>query len=278
MKHILDDAAVEAFRRRLTEDEKSPATIRKYLRDLQGLQAWAGDSTAITKELVIAYKQQLLEQYGITTVNGALAALNSFFKSAGWYDCVVRSLRVQRASFRSRELSREEYFRLLAAAETRGDRRLSLVMQTLCATGIRISELRFITAEALAERQARVSLKGKTRTVLLPLALCQSLEQYVREQKIRSGSIFVTRSGMPLDRSNIFRSMKGLCQEAGVEPGKVFPHNLRHLFACTYYQAEKDLAHLADILGHSSVDTTRIYLLKSSGEQARQIEHLGLVI
>lgn len=280
MEHYIDEEKITCFEHLLIEDEKCAATRDKYVRDVRKLLAYAGESGRITKEIMIAYKQYLVERYAVATVNGILASVNSFLKKMNWYDCVVKSLKVQREAFRSRnrELTREEYYRLLEAARARGNERIYLVMETICATGIRVSELPFITAESLCTGRARVSLKGKTRTVILSQTLCRKLKQYIKERKIQKGSIFVTKNGHPLDRSNIFREMKSLCEEAGVDREKVFPHNLRHLFACTYYQKEKDISHLADLLGHSSVDTTRIYLVKSSEEQEQQMECLGLVI
>lgn len=278
--HYISEEKISRFERLLTEDEKCKATRKKYSRDVRELFVYAGENGLITKETVISYKQHLVEIYAVATVNAKLASINSFFKKMNWYDCVVKSLKVQREAFRlqERELTKEEYYHLLEAARDRGNRRLYLLMETICATGIRVSELPFVTVEALCTRRARVSLKGKTRTVILPTALCRELKQYVKEQEIQQGSVFVTRNGKNLNRSNIYREMKRLCREAGVDEKKVFPHNLRHLFACTYYQNEKDISHLADLLGHSSIDTTRIYLAKSSEEQERQMECLGLVI
>lgn len=275
----ISDEMVSQYRRILVEAEKSSATIEKYLYDIRNFQI-AMDGEAVTKERVIRYKEQLIEQYAVSSVNSILAALNGFFKYLQWYDCVVKSLKVQRDSFRSseRDLSKEEYYRLLEAAKKKGNHRLYLLMQTICATGIRVSELKFVTVEAISTGQARVMLKGKTRTVLLPTMLCRELRKYVREKKIQKGSIFTTRNGRPMDRSNICHEMKSLCDDANVQREKTFPHNLRHLFACTYFAREKDLPHLADLLGHSSINTTRIYTLVSGEEQARQIELLGLVV
>lgn len=280
MEHYMDPALIDVFERMLIDEEKCVSTRKKYVRDVKALLAYLGETGRVTKAAVIAYKQHLTERYAVATVNGMLASINSFFKKMSWYDCVVKSLRVQQAAFRppERELTKAEYYRLLHTAKAQGNERLYLLMQTLCGTGIRVSELPFITVEALAAGRARVTLKGKTRTILLPAALCRELRRYTRARRIRTGSVFVTSGGRPVDRSNVFREMKALCAEAGVDPRKVFPHNLRHLFACTYYQAEKDISHLADLLGHSSINTTRIYLMKSSTEQARQLEHLGLVI
>lgn len=276
----MDPALIDAFERMLIEEEKCASTRKKYVRDVKALFAYLGEPGCVTKAAVIAYKQHLTERYAVATVNAMLASINSFFKKMSWYDCVVKSLRVQQAAFRppERELTKAEYYRLLQTAKAQGNERLYLLMQTLCGTGIRISELPFITVEAVAAGRARVTLKGKTRAILLPAALCRELRRYTRARRIQTGSVFVTSGGRPVDRSNVFREMKAICTEAGVDPRKVFPHNLRHLFACTYYQAEKDISHLADLLGHSSINTTRIYLMKSSAEQVRQLEHLGLVI
>ncbi|MBS6396064.1 MAG: tyrosine-type recombinase/integrase [Clostridiales bacterium] len=279
MEHVWDYAMLEEFRNELLKEEKSAVTIEKYMRDVKAFFAHM-ENTAISKERVIGYKQDLRERYADTSVNSILAALNRFFKFAGWYDCTVKSLKVQKKAFRAgnRELTRKEYYQLLDAAKTKGDWKTFLVMETICSTGIRVGELRFITVEALHERRATVTLKNKTRTVILSEELCKVLKNYVQKEKIRHGSIFVTKSGKPLDRSNILHAMKALCENAEVTPSKVFPHNLRHLFACRYYQLEKDLSHLADLLGHSDINTTRIYTLRSDKEEAKRIEMLGLVV
>lgn len=280
MDHRMSKDEIEFFREKLVEAERSKATIEKYIRDVKAFWQYAGSELSVCKETVIGYKNYLVERYAAASVNSMLAAVNCFFKQLGWYDCVVKCLKVQREAFRShdRELGKEEYYRLLKAARDKGNERLYFVMESICATGIRISELRFITVEALYAGRARVNLKGKMRTVLLPSDLCRKLKRYIRERGINSGSVFVTREGKPLDRSNVLHDMKKLCGTAEVDEKKVFPHNLRHLFACAYYQAEKDLSHLADLLGHSSVNTTRIYMLVSGKEQVRQIERLGLVL
>lgn len=281
MSHIMSIAEIENFQNQLLGEEKSSATIEKYVRDVKAFLDYAGNEAiaVVSKEEVIRFKNYLMERYAVTSVNSMLAAVNCFFKKLGWHDCVVKSLKVQREAFRprERELTKEEYYRLLKAAKDKGNERLYYVMQCICSTGIRISELRFITVESLNTRRARVCLKGKTRTVLLPLELCRRLKGYVQERAIIRGSVFVTNSGKPLDRSNILHDMKALWKAAGVSRKKIFPHNLRHLFACTYYRVEKDLSHLADILGHSSVNTTRIYTLVSGEEQAKQIDMLGLI-
>ena len=279
MELTADKTIMERFESRLKEEEKSRATIEKYLRDAKAFAAFLGDAP-VTKDAVIRYKSHLSENYAVASANSMLAAVNSFLRFLECADCVVRTFKVQKAVFRSGELelSRNEYVRLVETAKRRGNRRLCLVMQTICATGIRISELPFVTVESLHTRRARVSLKGKTRTVILPMELCRELKRYVKSSGIQSGSVFVTRGGRPMDRSNILHAMKALCQEAGVEEGKVFPHNLRHLFAVTYYNVEKDICHLADLLGHSNVNTTRIYTLISCEMQERRLEGLGLVL
>ncbi len=279
MGNILSTALAEQFEDSLRADERSTATIQKYLRDIKNFLHFAGEGAVLTKEAVISYKEELAKRYTVASANSMLAALNAFLRFLGRADCAVKAFRVQKAVFRAREreLTKAEYIRLVETARRRGNRRLSLLMQTMCATGIRISELPFITAESLHTRRAVVSLKGKSRTVLLPMELCRALKSYAKERKIEKGSIFVTRSGRPMDRSNILHAMKKLCSEAGVDREKVFPHNLRHLFAVTYYNEEKDICHLADMLGHSSVNTTRIYTLVSCEVQEQRIERLGLV-
>jgi len=274
---------LQKFEENMKAGEKSRATITKYLRDaeqfLEELEK-PGEDGGITKERVILYKQWLAGRYAVSSVNSKLAAVNCFLRAAGREECTVKTFKVQKNVFRAkeRELTREEYVRLVKTARSRGKHQLCMLMQTLCATGIRISELPYITVEALHAGRAVVSLKGKTRIVLLPAKLCLELTAYVRAADIRSGSVFVTRSGKPLDRSNIFHSMKKLCDDAKVDKDKVFPHNLRHLFAVTYYKAEKDVCHLADILGHSNINTTRVYTIVSCEEQERQINGLGLLI
>lgn len=268
------------FKKNMKTEEKSQATIEKYLRDTKQFLEELGEGSEITKDRVIAYKESLAERYAVTSANSKVAAVNCFLRTAGCEGCSVKSFKVQKNVFRTkeRELTKEEYIRLVKTAQRHGKRQLGMLIQTICATGIRISELPYVTVEALYTRRAVVSLKGKTRIVLIPAELCRELTAYVRAENIRSGSIFVTRNGNPLDRSNIFHSMKKLCEDAEVDRDKVFPHNLRHLFAVTYYKAEKDVCHLADILGHSSINTTRIYTIISCEEQEQQINGLGLLI
>lgn len=278
MNNRLNEETVRQLERRLREEEKSKATIEKYCRDIRTFIRYAGQGTAITKELVIMYKRHLGEHYEVSSANSMLAALNYFLRFTGCEECMVKSFKLQKEAFRDREreLTREEYFQLLEEAKKKGDERLYMIMQTICATGIRISELPFITVSSLHSRRARVSLKGKVRTVLLPLELCNKLKSYTKKRGITTGSVFITKGGKPVDRSNILHAMKKLCKKAKVPESKVFPHNLRHLFAVTFYKVERDICHLADLLGHSNINTTRIYTLISCEEQERQLDRLCL--
>ena len=260
----------------LTEEEKSPLTIEKYLRDVQQFIAWL-DRRPLTKTETLGFKAYLIDRYATSSVNSMLSALNCYLAFIGRADCRVRIVKVQRTAFcaEERELSRAEYEKLLQAAKN--DRRLALLMQTIAATGIRVSEHRFITVEAARKGKAEVCCKGKVRTILLPQKLCKALLTFAKSLGILSGSIFIARSGKPLDRSRIWAEMKKLCKAAGVLAEKVFPHNLRHLFARTFYSMEKDVVRLADILGHSSIDTTRIYTVESGRVHRRQIEKMPLL-
>ncbi len=280
MSYVISDQHIENYRHYLILEERSEGTVRKYLRDLRTfLGALPGDK-AISKETVIAYKERLAKKYAVSTANAMLAAINGLFAFLGWHDCRVKPLKQQRRVFRdqARELTKAEYLRLLDAAGAKENRRLFYLMQTLCATGIRISELCFITVEAARTGRAEVTCKGKTRPVLLPKKLCRALLGYCREKRIAFGPIFVTRTGQPVNRSNVWAEMKRLCESAGVDPQKVFPQNFRHLFAVTFYNLEKDIAKLADLLGHASIETTRIYIMVSGEEHIRQVERLGLVV
>ncbi|MDO4281883.1 MAG: tyrosine-type recombinase/integrase [Peptococcaceae bacterium] len=279
MNHYLTPADLAAFRSHLQEEERSPGTIDKYGRDLRAFVRWLAGRT-VNKERVSAWKSSLQEAgYAPTTVNAMLASVHSFFAFAGWGDYRVKYLRIQRRLFRdtTRELTRADYERLVGTACARGQRRLALVIETIAATGIRVSELRYITVEAARDGRADIALKGKIRTILIPAKLRRKLLQYAKKQKTASGEIFLTRSGKSLSRRQIWAELKRLCKHAGVEPKKVFPHNLRHLFAVTYYKASNNIARLADVLGHSSIETTRIYLITSGQEHARDLERLGLV-
>ncbi len=275
-KDYTGGGALAEFEAYLREGEKSPLTIRKYLRDVGAFRDWLGDG-ALDTPAVLAYKAHLLEARAPAGVNSALSALNGYFSWLGRPECRVRFVRQQRALFRrpERELTGAEYARLLKAA--RDKPRLYLLLQTICSTGIRVSEHRFITVEAVRRGEARVRGKGKGRTVLLPRELCVRLDRYARERGLRSGSIFVTRSGRPLDRSNIWAEMKKLCRTARVQAEKVFPHNLRHLFARTFYTLQKDIVRLADLLGHTSVNTTRIYTQESGAVHRMQLERMPLL-
>lgn len=277
-RHI-EDRDVRRFSKYLGEAEYAAGSIEKYLRDLSAFQGWLA-GRAVTGETVSAWKETLRRQgCRPETVNAKLSALNRFFAFRGWPELRARYFRIQRRFFRSaeRELTREDYGRLLAAAETRGKTRLVLLMETICATGIRVSEVRYITLEALRAGRAEISLKGKIRTILLPGKLCRKLEKYAQKQKIVSGEVFLTRNGKGLSRRQIWAEMKTLCAQAGVAASKVFPHNLRHLFARTFYRVCRDVARLADVLGHSSIETTRIYLISTGMEHARELERLGLI-
>ena len=277
--HDLTIARVQAYRQYLQSEERSTGTVEKYLRDVESFRRWLA-GRPVTKELAAAWKEQLLAQgYAPVTINSMLAALNGLFRFLGWDEFRLKFLKVQRRLFRDagRELNRTEYDRLLETARAQGKLRLALLMETICATGIRVSEVRYITVEAALAGRAEISLKGKIRTILLPGKLARKLLKYAQKQKIASGEIFLTGSGKGLTRRQIWAEMKHLCKAAGVEPSKVFPHNLRHLFATAFYKACKDIARLADVLGHSSIETTRLYLLTSGAEHVRQLDRLGLV-
>ena len=249
------------------------------MRDLRCFAEYATDKL-LSKSLVLEYKASLEQTYAIQSANSMLAALNSFLRFMGWHDLCVKQFKVQKEAYCSedKELTKAEYTALVRTAERKKNERLSLVVQTICGTGIRVSELQSITVEAVRKGEAIVSCKGKTRKIFIVSALRKKLLRYATEQKINSGIIFVTKSGKPLDRSNIWREMKSLCEQAGVSPGKVFPHNLRHLFARTFYGIEKDIAKLADILGHSNINTTRIYIITTGAEHQRRMENMRLII
>ena len=277
---ILTEKHISEFSCYLKSEEKSQNTLEKYLRDVNAFAVFL-NGTQVTKEKVITYKNKLLsENYAVRSVNSVLASLNSLFSFLGWQDCKVKSIKLQRQIYCSeeKELSKEEYARLCRAAEKKKNELLNLIIQTICGTGIRVSELKYITVEALKCGEAVVSLKGKTRSVFIVKELRKKLLRYIAEQNIQSGSIFVTRTGKPMSRTNIWREMKSLCNDAGVDPKKVFPHNLRHLFARTFYGIEKDIAKLADILGHSSIETTRIYIISTGAEHRRRMENMRLII
>ena len=274
---LVTERTVEGFRRELLRREYSRGTAESYVRSIRAFARWSGG--AVDRGLVLTWKVQLTARYAPATVNAMLAGLNRFFDFAGRPECRVKVLRLQRCSFREaeRELDREEYRTLVRTARTLGRERLALVMETICATGIRVGEVPYITVEALRRGKAVVALKGKVRTILLPEKLCKKLLKYVKRQKITSGEVFLTGGGKRLSRVQIWAEMKRLCRAAGVAADKVFPHNLRHLFARTFYRACQDVVKLADILGHSSIETTRIYLLTTGTEHLRRLERLGLL-
>lgn len=269
---------IESFKQNLIEEEKSYATLEKYMRDVTAFFVWL-EGGEVDKIAVLRYKEHLTANYAPASVNSVLSSLNSFFEFNEWHGLKVKMLKIQKQIFaeRSKELTKAEYERLLDAAKHKKNERLYYLMQTICASGIRVSELAAITVEAVRARKATIRCKGKMRVVILPKDLCKMLTEYAKGQNISSGSVFVTKTGKPLDRSTIWKMMKALCESAGVDKEKVFPHNLRHLFARTYYSIQKDIVRLADILGHSSVNTTRIYTMETGDIHRRQIQKLGLL-
>ena len=270
---------IAEFKKHLILEERSEITVEKYIRDVKAFAKYTQNS-AITKETVIAYKKYLQENYAVRSVNSMLASINSLFMFLGWHDLRVKSLKLQQQVFcpEKKELTKAEYARLCRTAERKHNERLNLILQTICGTGIRVSELQFITVDAVKQGEAVVNCKAKTRAVFIVKELKQKLLRYAAEQNIKSGMIFVTRTGKPISRTNIWREMKALCEEANVNPQKVFPHNLRHLFARVFYGIEKDIAKLADILGHSSINTTRIYIISTGTEHRQRMENMRLII
>ena len=276
----ITSAMLESFEQALTGEERSRPTIQKYMHDLRLFLAFLPPDSAVTKEQLIARKEELARTRAVGTMNGMLTALNRFLSFHGLYDLQVKYLRRQRRIFtdKDRELSREEYLRLVRTAGRNGNQRLMLVLQTICATGVRVSELEHITVAAVRCGRAEVRCKGKTRVIFLSRKLQVLLLRYIREQKRRDGPVFVTRNGRPLDRSNIWHEMKALCRGADVPPKKVFPHNLRHLFARVFYSMEKDIAKRADLLGHSSIETTRLYIMESGEAHLARLEKMNLLL
>ena len=275
----LTEREFDQFEDYLRHDEREESTIEAYLRSLTRFAEWA-DGRSVTKELAMEWKAALAEAgYRPISVNAMLAAVNKFFTCMGREDCKVKYLKLQRQMFRKSEkdLSKEEYQRLVQAAHEKGDLRMELILETICATGIRVGELKYITVEAIRAGVAEIALKGKIRTILLPHRLCRKLQKYAKQQKIASGKIFLTQDGLPVSRQSIWTRMKALCEAAGVERSKVFPHNLRSLFARSFYGSCHDVVRLADVLGHSSIETTRIYLMSTGKEYLRQLDKLGLV-
>lgn len=285
MTHQIDGNTISQYGEYLQREEYAESTVQKYLRDIRAFVLWlkAGsreESVMFDREAAVGWKNYLVgECYAPITVNAMISSLNGFFAYMGWEECSLKFLKIQRRIFRDqdRELSRKEYGRLLETAEKTGNIRLALLLETICATGIRVSEVKYITVETVRQNRADISLKGKIRTILLPGKLCKKLREYAKRKKITSGEIFVTKNGKSMCRRQIWGEMKKLCKESGVNSNKVFPHNLRHLFARTYYKVCRDIVRLADVLGHSSIETTRIYLISTGESHARQMEKLGLI-
>ena len=268
---------IDKFKNHLINEEKATLTIKKYIRDVESFYIWLAKDT-FDKTDVLSFKHHIVENYAPSSVNSIISSLNGFFEFMKWRELRIKTIKIQKAIFtpKYKELTKEEYFRLLRFAQNKNER-LYLIMQAICSTGIRISEIKFITVEAIKSGQAHINCKGKHRQILLPSELCKILNQYIKKKNITFGPIFLSKRGNPLDRSNIWSEMKSLCEEAKVIASKVFPHNLRHLFARTYYSIQKDIVRLADILGHSNVNTTRIYTTETGIIHLRQLQKLGLI-
>lgn len=278
---VITESLLEEYAKYLAQEEKSKATINKYLCDLRKFKDFAGERE-ITKTLTVDYKEYLLQKqcYEISSVNSFLVALNRFLEFMDWHDSKVKTCKVQKAVFAAEEkyLTKNEYKRLVLTARKKGNLRLALILNTICSTGIRISELKYITVESVRKGKAVIHNKGKIRTILIPAELQKELKLYAAQKKSVEGPIFCTGSGKAMNRSNVWREMKALCTEADVAAEKIFPHNLRHLFAQCFYSLKKDIAKLADVLGHSSIETTRIYIRTTCEEHRKQLELLGLVV
>ena len=276
---FLTQEIISDFKGYLILEERSTATVEKYIRDVKAFSAFV-NGAELTKEEVIEYKKHLQENHAVRSVNSMLASVNGLFVFLGWHELKVKSIKFQQKIYcpEEKELTKAEYTRLCRAAKHKHNERLNLILQTICGTGIRVSELQYITVEAVKQGEATVSCKAKTRSVFIVKELQKKLLRYATEQGIKSGMIFVTRTGKPISRTNIWREMKSLCEEANVNPQKVFPRNLRHLFARVFYGIEKDIAKLADILGHSSINTTRIYIISTGIEHRRRMGNMRLII
>lgn len=279
MERIITNSMIGEFENYLRSDEKSNNTIEKYLRDVKAFSVFTA-GRKISKAVVMEFKASLVESYEITSANSMIAAVNAFLRFMGWLDCCIKQFKVQKKAFCSedKELTKAEYISLVNTAKHKGNERLNLILLTICGTGIRVSELQFITVEAVRKGEAIVSCKNKTRTVFIVRELQKKLLNYIKAKGITTGCVFITKSGKPMSRCNIWREMKALCEQARVSPDKVFPHNLRHLFARTFYGIEKDIAKLADILGHSNINTTRIYIITTGAEHKRKLENMRLII
>lgn len=272
------DENIKKFEEYLYAEERSCNTIEKYIRDVRFFRGRLQGGN-VDKSAIVKYKKELCERYAVKSVNSMLSSVNAFFVFMGWYDLKVKTLKIQRRIFsdKSKELSKPEYERLLAAAKNRKNKRLYYLMQTVASTGLRVSEIKYVTCEAVRQGQAVINCKGKIRQIFLPKKLCKMLLSYIKERNIKSGAVFVSKNGRPLDRSHIWKMLKSLCEAAGVSRDKVFPHNFRHLFARTFYSLQKDIVRLADILGHSNIETTRIYTMESGTEHIKQLQKLGLL-
>lgn len=272
---------ISGFENYLKNEEKSVVTIEKYVRDVHRFLSFLSEfskEAAISKEHILQYKKYLSDQgYEPASINSMLVALNCFLRFCGLQKLCVKLLRIQRQMFckKEKELSKEEYHRLVNAAD---GSRLAYIIQTICGTGIRVSELKYITVNAVFSGKATVNCKNKTRVIFLPVSVQKLLREYIKKSGIKSGIVFVTKSGKPIDRSNIWRDMRVLCKKAKVSKEKVFPHNLRHLFARTFYSIDKDITRLADLLGHSSINTTRIYIMESGKRHLLGLEKVQKIL
>ncbi len=279
MKRQLNQEKLREFEDYLVCEERSQATIEKYLHDTRAFYEFVGDREVI-KSIVLDYKNALISSHAVTSANSMIAAVNVFFRFCGWHDLCVKQYKIQKSAFcpEEKELTKAEYMRLIQASRKKGNERLNLIIQTICGTGIRVSELQYITVEAVQKGEAFVNCKGKNRRIFIVEELRKKLLRYVKARGIQNGAVFVTSGGKNVSRHNIWRDMKALCKDADISPSKVFPHNLRHLFARTFYGIEKDIAKLADILGHTSINTTRIYIVTTATEHKRKMENMRLII
>ena len=280
MVHRLTGRKIQGYLAHLAAEERSPATLEKYARDLRVFYDFLPPGKGVDKDLILAYKQHLINRYAPASVNAMLASVNGLLGFCSWHECRVKPLKIQRNAFQQpdKALTKEEYLRLIETAQAKGKEKIALLLQSVGATGVRASEVQYITVEALRRGRAVIHLKGKVRTILLPRQLCRTLLDYAKTQNIRSGQVFLTRNGRGMNRKEIWAAFKRLCALAGVAAGKVFPHNLRHLFARTFYAVRQDLAKLADVLGHSSVETTRIYLVSTWEEHALYLDKMQLLL
>lgn len=279
MDKLLNQEKLNNFKTHLYFEERSVATVEKYMHDLRVFYLFM-EGKELTKSSILEYKNNLLSNYAVTSANSMIAAVNAFFQYYGWYDLCVKQYKIQKSAFcpEEKELTKAEYMRLIQVAKKNSNERLNLIIQTICGTGIRVSELQYITVEAVYKSEAFVNCKGKNRRIFIVADLRKKLLQYIKRQNISSGPVFITKNKKPVSRHNIWRDMKSLCIDANVSPSKVFPHNLRHLFARTFYGIEKDIAKLADILGHTSINTTRIYIITTATEHKRKMENMRLII